>query len=519
VEADPLRTFRVVLTGAFSTGVALRVPVSDYACLQKELEGKLNCPEREREEECVEELEQKLSRGKPGEWNRDGVPWRNVFSYDEGGGGYSNLVPLVPVQCEGEELTRRLRQHEEALRGSLEKGWTWRLEDVRVQLFDLGVGVVSGTYSVEPPQGLPLARVAERIREWCHITRDSRGKIGPPIGASYEELAIESAERFRSAVEACEKGDKLSPWLTLLQSPPEQPPKRDSRDSETEHDIEKEERGRLKWLHPVFVLPPRSDSGDGRDPEAEEFGAVHRRSVSFEHGLFLPGVKRSVVALNDEAERKERDEGWDLLGPSTPLGLIALNWAYYALFMDIDRGLLATLDRSGRHGDGATFRKLETDAKNAYRDYVRVREAKARLDSALNGLGPGQVSLWEALADVTRFERLEASVESKLEALQTIAESRVQEAAAESARRSRQILTGLTALTLVTFAVALIGHFWGGRTDQAGHEELRIGVVALALLLAVALFLLAEHGRFWKHVNWLRLGDRDSRPHAEDHTG
>ncbi|MEX2447318.1 MAG: hypothetical protein WD404_01070 [Solirubrobacterales bacterium] len=519
MEADPLRTFRVVLTGAFSTGVALRVPVSDYACLQEELERKLNCPESEREEECVEGLKRKRKRGEGGEWNRDGVPWRKVFSYDEGGGGYSNLVPLVPVQREGPELTRRLREREKALRGSLEMGWTWELEDVRVQFFDLGVGVISGAYTVVPPEGLAPKDVAQRIRAWSDLTRDARGNVGPPIGASYEELAIESVETFSAAVKQCEKGEVLSPWLTLLQSPPERPTEQGSGESMTEHAIEEEERGRLKWLHPVFVLPSRPDSDDERDAEAKEFGAVHKRAVDFEHGLFVPGVKRSVVALNGEAERRERDEGWDLLGPSTPLGLIALNWAYHALFMDIDRGLLATLDRSGRHGDRATFRELEAEARDAYRDYVRVREAKARLDSALNGLGSGQVSLWEALADVTRFERLEASVESKLEALQTIAESRVQEAAAESARRSRQILTGLTALTLVTFAVALIGHFWGGRTDSVGHPELRIGVVALAFLLAVALFLLAEHGRFWKRRDWPRPWDRDSRPYREDHAG
>jgi hypothetical protein len=93
---------------------------------------------------------------------------------------------------------------------------------------------------------------------------------------------------------------------------------------------------------------------------------------------------------------------------------------------------------------------------------------------------------------VTRFDKLTQSVDGKLEVLQTVAESRVQEAAARSSRRSRVILTGLTALTVVTVAFALIDYFAGGRTDAAGHEGLRFGAFAAALVLAAILYLIAE---------------------------
>lgn len=480
----------------------MRVTVAEYPELQKE-------------------LSKNMHSAANGEWNPHGVRWQRVFSYDEGGGGYSNLVPLVLVQREGERLTGELREREAPLREVLDAaGWTWEVRDLRVQLYDLGVGVIVGTYEVVAPAGQPPAEVARQVREWSNLTRDEDGRVTLNLGAAYEEIAKDSVERFRCEVERCKHGELLPPWLTLHQST-RVGEERNEHEEEgssggsgrrvrTEREVEEGDRGRLKWLHPVLVLPPPNDSGSSDEAAARESAAAFSRSVRFEHGIFAPGVKRSVVALN-HAGRGWIDGPTDdqLLGPSTPVGLILLNWAYYALFMDIDRGLLAALDKIGRHDKDATLNDLEGQAEEAYGYYVRVREARARLDSALNGLGPGQITLWEELADVTRFEQLEGSVERKLTTLRTIAESRVQEAAAASTHRNRLILTFLTALTIVTVAVALLGHFLGGPAERIGPVGVQIAIVGLAFLAAVGLFLLAAPTWFGRWTGW--SGGRDRR--------
>lgn len=468
--------FRLVLTGAFSTGAPVRVSLADYRRLQGELGEKLA----------------------DDEWNPDGVPWRGIPSYDEGGGGYSSLVPLVLIQREADgraPLAAGL-QHPDPRLG----GWELALEEVRVQMFDLGVGVLAGVYNVEAPAGLAAEEVARVVRARANVTRDGEGRIELPIGASYEQLARDSCDELRSAVAECRNGSLEDPWPS--------PYSREGEDDAAEW-------GRLKWLHPVIVLPPERDAGRAQqqglgaeerlEERARPLRALHSRSIRFDRGLFVPGIKRSVLVL---AANDGEDE--DLLAPSAPLGLMTMNWAYYALLMDVDRGLLARVDRSAKQRS-SSFAEREEEARDAYRFYVRVQEAKARLDSALAGLGPGQVGFWDAIAGVTRFDLLEASVAAKLKALQSVAESRVQEAAAERSRRSRNILTGLTALTLVTLVIAVVEHFVGSRTDDAGHLEVRLLFLGVALLAVIAVYLVAAHG-----LPSLRLPYRRSQPRLSE---
>jgi cytochrome c553 len=93
---------------------------------------------------------------------------------------------------------------------------------------------------------------------------------------------------------------------------------------------------------------------------------------------------------------------------------------------------------------------------------MRVMEARARLDSALASLGGDEFAIWETIADVTKFDALVDGVDRKVDALQRVAERRVQQAAATRARRTSTILSGLTALTV---AIALIDYLLGGRSD------------------------------------------------------
>jgi hypothetical protein len=426
---------------------------------------------KERQEQLGEELSKPIDPADETKWNPEGVRWLEQPSYDEGGGGYSNLVPLVLIQREGPALAKLLDAREHADRKRLDDlaGWDWELERSYIQLFDLGVGVVVGVYRFAPPADLEPSQIAMTIREWCNLTRDGEGWVGPPLGAAYEKTTRETVSRFRDAVtsEHCFGRLPEPEFPTTL----------------TSAGVDRE-AGRLKWLHPVFVLPPGAPDYEGK-PATRYFEATQSGEVpfGFEGGVFVPGVKRSVIQLGVADE--------ELGKPSAPLGLVTLNWAYYAAFMDFDRGLLATLDEMHEKEDGS-LPSLEKDVRDTYYKYVTVAEARARLDSALNGLGPGQMAQWEEIARVTRFDQLLRTVERKLEVLETVAESRVQRAAAESSKRNRLVLTTLTVLTVFTVAFAAIAHFAGDKTDSGGHSTARWIAFGAAIVLAALGLVYAE---------------------------
>src|SRR6202042_2294204 len=119
-----------------------QVRLTDYSSLQRELRSE-------------------LVRDPSGGWDGGGVRWRNVSSYKYGGGGYSSLVPLVLVQRDGAEVRRRLEdlqrsrpEEEREWLGEALNGWAWSLDAVSVQLYDLGVGVLTSVYEVSTPRRL-----------------------------------------------------------------------------------------------------------------------------------------------------------------------------------------------------------------------------------------------------------------------------------------------------------------------------------------------------------------------------
>jgi hypothetical protein len=274
----------------------------------------------------------------------------------------------------------------------------------------------------------------------------------------------------------CANGAVREPWLAPLLSALS--PEESNVGANSDYrPADEGEWGRLLWLHPVYVLAGKPSASPQRLRRlAQPFKAAYSRTIEFPKGVFIPGIDWSVVSVRG-----------DIAGQEVPVKLVALHWAYYALFMEMDRGLLATLDSDKWHAL-ESLGALEGDAERMFRLYMRVKEARARLDSALTDLGGGQLSVWNTIADVTKFEELVTSVEEKIKVLQRIADHRVQEAAAARARRTGRILSGLTALTVVTVMIALVGNFFGARTDATGHIALRVLVVLVAFLLAVILF-------------------------------
>jgi hypothetical protein len=449
--------FEVAFTGPFLTGQPLQVCISDYSQIQKR-------------------LGDELGRSSSG-WTYEGIEWKELDSYGSGG-GYTNVVPLVLVNREGEVLKQRLtelqRARPEAERAWVDQaidGWQWTLRNVKIEMYDFGVGVVTGTYVVRAPFRLraeDTLRTAESVARLINPLTGDRSAVA----TSYDLLTREAAAIFGQAVGRCSDLKAQEPWMSpFLHALSDQGEAPSGSEAGAEW-------GRLLWLHPVFQLTAGPQSSEERMRRiSHPFEATFSKTMPFWHGLFSPGIDSSVFVLHTNTHRDKR----------VPMKLTQLMWAYYGLFMEMDRGLLGMLD-SDEWQRPKPLTELEKDADRIFAVSMRVQEARSRLDSALTDLAGGQLSMWEAIAEVQKFNELVEAVEGKVEALRRIADRRVQEAAASRARRTSNILSALTALTVVTVAVTLLSSFLGNRTDTNGHLGLRAAVVAVAFFLAVAVY-------------------------------
>jgi len=449
-----IERFEVAVTGAFLTGVPLKVKISEYADLQHR-------------------LGEDLRAGGGEDWDYE-IGWQGTDTYGSGG-GYTSSVPLVLVRRHGEALRSRLEEHYERRPDSETEwfrerlnGWSWKLCTVQVDIYDLGVGVISGRYEVEPPPPLSLEESCRAVEAVGHLRRDPVSGLRSPLAEAYQVLANETVGSFAAAVDRCAGSNRRPAWSSPLLGA-------DSSYGLAGRDGE----GRLLWLHPVFIVEAEAGSETKELRSlAQPFRPTFSKPIVYWDGLFVPGIATSVVVVRDRESGRH--------GP--PLRLTGLMWAYYALFMEMDRALLAMVD-DGPWEASDSLARLEDESKTIFGMYIRIQEAKTRLDSALTDLAGGQLSIWGTMADVQKFDDLVRAVEEKLEVLQRVAERRVEEAAASRARRTGRILSGLTALTVVTVAVALIGNFIGTPADALGHVEVRVAIVGAAFFLALLLFL------------------------------
>jgi len=461
---DAWKHFEVALTGAFLTGMPLRVPIVGYERFQEDLCAHLRAHDN---------------------WEVSGVQWRGVETYG-GGGGYTNLVPLVLLRREGEDLRARLEKSlHERPKTELNwfqrqlNGWDWELQRLHIEIYDLGVGTITGVYEVKVPDGTSVVTTQRTVDSIGGLRRHTDISGRSPIAESYESLTHATVNDFSRAALHVAPQARQEPWLApMLEALGETEANDISEDGEPSRITE---WGRLLWLHQVVIL---TDSPDGTAKSlasvGKPFSPAFFGEIPYWHGMFMPGVDSSVIVLRGASPE----------GPDPPLHLTQLMWAYYALFMEMDRGLLALLDND-RWRTPESLRALEQDAERIFNIYTRVQEARTRLDSALTELAGGQLSIWRGMTEVQKFDELISSVDAKIQLLQRIAERRVQEASAARAQRASRILGGLTALTVVTVAVALMGNFVG--TSSIGVSlGWRVLIVVLAFALAVFLYLQAQ---------------------------
>lgn len=434
------RRLRIAITGAFLTGHPLAVRAESYGDLQRALGRSLKGPQ----------------------WRVDGLRVRDG-TY-ESGGGFTEALPLIIARRDGADLLPWLAAALEELRQARAGGpdrTALRLEatpiTLGIDIYDLGVAVLTAWFDVTAT-GNDFDATARAVKQLVRLREGDNGHS--PLAAALQQMAFDAAAQYGEAVVASAPVELQAAWLSRTTPPtphPAPPP---------------DERGRLLWLHPIHVLhaPERAE------PSAQDLAPAFHRLIALDGGVFAAGIGWSavVVALGSRAE-------------DTPVRLTELHWAYYALYMEIDRGLLGVLSQQ-RWIQRASLKELEADADDVFADYLRVMDARARLDSHLSALGGDELAIWETIAQVQRFDAVADAVDRKLEVLNKLAQRRVEQASVYRARRLGDILGFLTALTIVTVAVALLGAFLGSRTPGIGSVWVRVAIVAAALTLSALLY-------------------------------
>jgi hypothetical protein len=450
---------RVAVTSAFLTGRPLRVHISEYEAIQANLTralGGLADP-------C---------------WSTDADPHRGDGTYVSGG-GFTNMLPLVIARRDGADLLDRaialLQERPEPEQTWLARttnGWSLTPSSITIDIYDLGMAVMNGTFTVRAPRHLGLDEIARTLKRIVWLRPDTRAGVRSPISEMFGALARETTDQFAAVTSAVAAHTVQPPWLApFLDALP---------DGSTMQSGGTSDWGRLLWLHPVHHL--EIDKMENLRSTANSLAPPFNRKVPIPDGCFVPGIGWSAIVTVPGAN------------VAMPLELLQLHWAYLALYMEIDRGLLAVLDRD-RPLRSDSLAQLEQDADHVFTDYIRVMEARARIDSALASLGGDEQAIWDVISDVTKFDALVNGVDRKVDVLQQITERRVQQASAAQARRTSGILSFLTALTVVTVTVALITNFLGSRSDTLGHIELRIVLIAVAVVASIGLYLEAYRER------------------------
>jgi hypothetical protein len=467
---------KVAITGAFLTGRSFGSGREDRSLLQAELGRHL--------------------KSLPGRtWEMDTVDSRQDGTY-ESGGGFATTLPLVLARRENGDMLTRVeaalrRRRDENDDWLIEETRRWRLtaSSVQIEIYDLGIAVMDATLKVQLPRNASLPRVAQTLRRLVRLATDPVTCTPPsPIAETLQKLAEETASEFASAVDQQSLRSVEDDWLFPRVS---EPPTAAGRPQQQSDDW-----GRLLWLHPVLEIRDAKDL----NVTAVQLAPTFHQKIPIEDGLFIPGVGWSAIVTRGAATSGK-----------TILRLTQRHWAYFALYMHMDRVLLQRLDdvvvrpgaikrlrlnlwhKRGRLG------ALEQDADSVFRYHAQVMAARARLDSMPTTIGGDEVAIWEAICAVQKFDALVVAVERKVKELLRLAEHLVQQATIRRARVTSNVLGTLTALTLVTLATAVLTNFIGSGSGEADqYTPWRIGVVIVPAVLAIAAWWAAARGELWR---------------------
>lgn len=447
---DPVREppgatkLRVAMTGAFLTGCALVVRIAEYGKLQAALADAL----------C-----------RPGWLTADiGVEDGTYKS----GGGFVKSLPLVIARREGHDLVGQLSYQLDGpdhARGAalarVAPGYNVEPKRVSIDVYDLGVAVLTAWFDVSAPEDEKPADVARTVMDLAWLRPGPRG--ASPLATALQEIARETVEQYGRAVHSATGVQIQRTWPGGIPAT---------------------ESGRLLWLHPIQVLEEPTPSKESTC----RYAPVFRQTIDVDDGVFAPGVNWSVIAV----ARPDSD------GADAAVKLTQRHWAYYALYMELDRALMGVLNFARLRGSPPR-KELADDADKAFREYLRVMEARARLDSELSALGGDDLAIWQAISNVQCFDTLVGGVERKIDILRRLTQRRADEATAERERRITIWLGWLAALTIVTATIAGVAYLFGAVPAADGLTPLRIVAFVVACLGAAAVGWLAYRAGAERH--------------------
>ena len=451
------RCLTVAVTGAFLTGHPLNVPIDEYKTVQLALRGSL--PARS--------------------WQTRSLRRRATF---DSGGGFTEALPLVLARRDGSDFMPWLSAALDGLAGSCGEPPQYgpmrsaAIKELRVDVYDLGVAVMVAWLEVRAEATASLGDVARAMRKLVRL-RDTDGESPSRFAVALQDAATDTVKEYVAAI-ASSAADRLQPaWLSGAVA--------GSREAAATTEVDDD--GRLLWLHPIGVIR-RDDLGAEK---LEELAPPFHACRQIEGGVFAPGIGWSAVVLETSASRGDAD---------LPVELTLLHWAYFALYAEIDRGLLHTLDHPRWTTSDGSVHRLESDSGEVFAGYLRIQRARARLDSSLAERGGDGIAIWDAISRVQRFDALSQSVERKINALEAVARRRVEQATSRYSTRISNRLFALALLALVTVITAVAAAVTGEPTGDRDWWRWLILCAAALLGAAVAVWLI----RAW----------RDAREHS-----
>jgi hypothetical protein len=431
---------RVAITGAFLTGHPIAVHIDNYAEIQAELGELLHKPQ----------------------WTVE--PFQELHGTYESGGGFTTAVPLVIARRDGADLTPWLTAAlgaDDVMPAGRQRVPSTAVNATAVSLsmdfYDLGVGVLTAWVTARIAEGGDLAATAREVQRQVRLRGDDGGL--PPLSQALQTLVLAATQEYgdaaRSVAADASSSDDPADLVRL--------PLAHERGAD---------RARLLWLHPVHVIVTEKAPAHAVKVLAPPF----HECIEFDGGSFAAGIGSSAVAALPTSTSVAR-----------LVELIELHWAYYALYMEIDRELLHLLDQS-RWTEPLPLKQLERDTEAVFADYLWVINARARLDSALSARGGDEFAIWQVIAKVQQFEAVVESVDRKLEALDKLARRRVDQANTYRARRTADALGYISLLTLVTVTIAVISLLFGSRSPGINSWWLRVPAIVAAFLLSILVY-------------------------------
>src|SRR5690349_10303264 len=173
VAQTPARPrLRVAMTSAFLTGHPLAVRIASYADLQASLADRLRGP-----------------------------GWRvrrlngDAGTY-ESGGGFAESLPLVIARREGPELLSDLRFRLDDP-AALERGFDVEPNAIGIDIYDLGVAVMTAWFDVRAPDDWDLAALARALKRVAWLRPELDGPS--PVARALQQIAHDTADEFGSA--------------------------------------------------------------------------------------------------------------------------------------------------------------------------------------------------------------------------------------------------------------------------------------------------------------------------------